>query len=832
MAQTHEWMFYEVMWRNVVQGSPIPLPWWTQQYFRHWVEPFDSGLFDSKEAAFSSNANYRYWSMIGVKDAQQETLVGQAGELEPVYDKYTVGFFLYDPATKRSYFPQMTQPGDSLSQSYESGYIPAIITTYKSPNGVEMTQKAIATTAGPDQRSLVLVRFTARLAGVPSAQVWLCLAVMPAGPTGFQRHDRAGRYIADRRITYLKYIASEQRLITNAGWGPIFDVAPTSFGVYGNENSYDPNHYVNNNPFRDLSNLGALNGYAEAVDDIAGLCCGVFAWPVILSAASPDFSMDLRLPVDDYRGVGDLTTLQSANADTLEAANTAFWTAKLDTNGILISLPPTVEHLSRLHRICRANILILADNGEIHPGPTIYDSFWVRDSSVEGIAAALSGDANLAERQFGTHYPSILNLDSSRIGPVSARGLFAGEHEKNDREWDCNGQALWALGKFDRIKGSGASFGRGLFSPFILEGARWLRDNRSQYGILHSGWSAEHIGDRDKPHFWDDFWGVAGLYEAARLAERIGAAQTDEIWWAYNDLRNATTNSVRWVLNEQRNRGFWETFIPTGPGDVGRLDSTIIGLAAYFHPCRLYMGNKLGDDVDYAARMTLETIWGHFVDGGFRHDSAWYCYGPYLTLQLAHAFLLIGDVHRMDSLLSWAVYHGMFATVDRQAGTNSQWQVVLGAWNEQHCYPIAKNFAEVPGRWWYMGDIPHGWACAEMMLLLRDILFFEADEDGDPHIYLAAGVMPHWIQDNQDVTIRNAPTLFGQDFGFTLTHKAAQKRVEIQIHQPAPANVSFVYPCRFGSSVVSASANGSPVPPQGREVRLPAGTTQATVQYT
>jgi hypothetical protein len=177
------------------------------------------------------------------------------------------------------------------------------------------------------------------------------------------------------------------------------------------------------------------------------------------------------------------------------------------------------------------------------------------------------------------------------------------------------------------------------------------------------------------------------------------------------------------------------------------------------------------------------------------------------------------------------VHHGMFATVDRQEGPNSQWQVALGAWNEQHCYPIAKNFAEVPGRWWYMGDIPHGWACAELMLLLRDILFFEADEDENPHIYLAPGVMPHWVQNNQSVTVRNASTLFGQNFGFTLTHKAAQNKVEIQILQVAPANVSFVYPCRFGSSVVSASANGTPVPALGRDVHIPAGTTQVTVQY-
>ena len=35
----------------------------------------------------------------------------------------------------------------------------------------------------------------------------------------------------------------------------------------------------------------------------------------------------------------------------------------------------------------------------------------------------------------------------------SARhGFFGGEHERNDREWDANGQALWAFGRFDRIR--------------------------------------------------------------------------------------------------------------------------------------------------------------------------------------------------------------------------------------------------------------------------------------------------------------------------------------------------------------------------------------------
>jgi hypothetical protein len=50
-----------------------------------------------------------------------------------------------------------------------------------------------------------------------------------------------------------------------------------------------------------------------------------------------------------------------------------------------------------------------------------------------------------------------------------------------------------------------------------------------------------------------------------------------------------------------------------------------------------------------------------------------------------------------------------------------------------------------------MGDIPHGWAAAEFTLLLRDMLFFEANEDEDPHIYLAPGIVPRWLDDGQAV---------------------------------------------------------------------------------
>lgn len=292
------------------------------------------------------------------------------------------------------------------------------------------------------------------------------------GPSSFQRHDRAGRYLPDRQISFLRYVQAEQRVQVNNRWGPIFDRLPAQFGMYGNPSAGDPDTYLASNPFQDLVSTGALNGTDTATDYAASMCTGVLAWPFDL-AAGGTFNVDLRLPVDDFRGSQDLQEIRADPADALEAANRQFWTDKLDRSGLQISLPPLVAHLFNEFRLCRANLLILSDAGEIHPGPTIYDSFWFRDSSVEGIACALAGDTGTATVQFGSAYPTRFNLGPGKVGSSSANlhGFFGGEHEQNDQEWDSNGEALWAFGRFDRICGPSTAFGARMYAPLRGRGS-------------------------------------------------------------------------------------------------------------------------------------------------------------------------------------------------------------------------------------------------------------------------------------------------------------------------------------------------------------------------
>lgn len=169
----------------------------------------------------------------------------------------------------------------------------------------------------------------------------------------------------------------------------------------------------------------------------------------------------------------------------------------------------------------------------------------------------------------------------------------------------------------------------------------------------------------------------------------------------------------------------------------------------------------------------------------------------------------------MRSLLEWSANAAYAHTAGAGAGP---WQVVSGAWNEQHCYPVASDFAEMPGSSWYMGDIPHGWAAAELILLARDMLFFETDEDGAPHVYVAAGIAPDWVTDGETVEIRGAPTAFGSPFGYRLTHDATAREITLEILDRLPPHVALVFPFRFGQPT-SLTVDGALAPISGAELR-------------
>jgi hypothetical protein len=164
--------------------------------------------------------------------------------------------------------------------------------------------------------------------------------------------------------------------------------------------------------------------------------------------------IDVVCPIDDGWNDNNVGLLEDTIKEDHEKLADESWTDLLDRSGLQIELPRARQRIWDLYRICRGNLLQLAVGEEFHPGPTIYDGFWIRDSAVQAIAAAAAGDVGISRAQIGSRYTSgFFDIGSGVVssGGADLNGFFGGPYEAGHKEWDANGEALWAIGRFDRL---------------------------------------------------------------------------------------------------------------------------------------------------------------------------------------------------------------------------------------------------------------------------------------------------------------------------------------------------------------------------------------------
>jgi hypothetical protein len=162
--------------------------------------------------------------------------------------------------------------------------------------------------------------------------------------------------------------------------------------------------------------------------------------------------------------------------------------------------------------------LLLLSADEVVPGPYTYRRFWFRDACL--MMNALLG----------------LGLDQRRerlIQGFAGRQKLSGYFQSQEGEWDSNGQVLWIAHRFAQC--TGQVFSASVFTS-LMKGARWIvhkrrnkKDGKPHDGLLPAGFSAEHLGPNDY-YFWDDFWGVAGLRAAVKLAKKQGSAADQNLF--------------------------------------------------------------------------------------------------------------------------------------------------------------------------------------------------------------------------------------------------------------------------------------------------------------
>jgi hypothetical protein len=236
---------------------------------------------------------------------------------------------------------------------------------------------------------------------------------------------------------------------------------------------------------------------------------------------------------------------------------------------------------------------------------------------------------------------------------------------------------------------------------------------------LPAGFSAEHLGPNDY-YYWDDYWAVAGLRAAAKLAERYRDPAGGKEWLREAD---ALALAIERSLGRVGVR-LGRPAIPASP--YRRLDAGAIGSLAAGYPLALYAPDdpRLLDTAEYL-------LANCFVDGAFFQDMVHSGLNPYLTLHVAQVLLRRGDARCFD----------LIEKVAALASPTGQWPEAIHPRTGGGC----------------MGDGQHAWAAAEWVLMIRNCFI---REEGTA-LVLGSGIPAGWSGHPAMLSFGPAPTEHG-----------------------------------------------------------------------
>ena len=475
----------------------------------------------------------------------------------------------------------------------------------------------------------------------------------------------------------------------------------------------------------------------EPIHDIANSAVLEYG-PLEAKSGRRCLRLPYNLPVDDAEKLNSVST-ESARTATKER-----W-ASFVGNGA--QLHTGIDRLDNIFRTSLINILLLrtrfprAGHGNqdlymVKPGPTWYDAFWYRDGSYIVTALDVAGYAEEAEKSLRLFWQPHLTGMLAFWGQQSD-----GSWQYPPMQWDGQGQALWALVHHFEITGN-RNWLREVY-PSIRQGTLWIRNATEQtkalqeeggkpiyYGLLPAG---EGEGIAHGYIYYHNYWAVLGLRQAVVAAEALG--EIDDLKWMKSTYEEFFANLLASVKLAYQRVGNGQ-FIPATPYDP-TLDVWSAMNALY--PTRFLNRDDpmLSSSLERMDRQCQEDVYtlgeGHVavtgpqLPGGPRRKVF-----PYIGIDWAMCHLLRNDLPMFYRLFNGYVAHASPTHV----------------WAEEIFVDSRLG----------TGDMPHGWAAAQYVHLLRNCFVLE---DGKK-LELCWGVQPDWLKDGAKLSVKQAPTKFGK----------------------------------------------------------------------
>jgi hypothetical protein len=657
-----------------------------------------------------------FWTVVGLPDDEQETLIGETGTIEPHKGDFSVMPIMVEGDKL------VTWSDVKLEQRLEEDYLPMPSTKWTAD---KWTLDISAVAFGPVGESSTAVRYRFVNTSAEPFSGALALAVRPVQLNPIWQHGG----LSPINEAECVMTTNSAQLKINGMSRIEFATLPTALGTAPLTEG-DTVDFMARGEFPDAQKASDAEGKtgAGALYDLQVPAGGTADVVVVYRLHDKSVSM----AADRF----DNTWLLQREA----------WKQLLDK--ITIDIPE-----KRLIDVMKSNfgyVLINRDTPWFKPGSRNYNHAWTRDGALTGMAMLRMGQTRMTKEYIEAYTPFVADsgwaphmiLEDGKpvmfnTDPTSGEG----------QEYDSQGEYVFIVRQYFDYTGDEALL-RAVY-PKVVKSLRFAQElrqrrmtdeykndptKRDYYGILpHSN---SHEGYYPAKHsYWDDFWVLKGFKDGIYLAQKLG--QTNDVEWMTaeeQDFRKCFYESVLRVIERGK--------LNVIPGCVEFADTDPTSTSVAIMAC---------DETDQLPEPygtnTFNLYWDNFAQrltpGGEQTFTPYEC-------RNADVFFRINQRDRGLAVLRYFTKDST-----RPYGWNHLAEVI-------HAKPRAPS---------YIGDMPHTWVGSDYINAVRSIFAYEQRDS----LVLAAGIDPKWLE--QGVRVENLPTQFGavnyelkrQDAGVVIT---------------------------------------------------------------
>jgi hypothetical protein len=676
-----------------------------------------------------------YWTVVGVAGDSREALINEQGMIETDREQFSLEPFLWIDRHL------VTWNDATIAQSLDSGYLPIPSVRWSGSSGIDLVVKACA--SGEEEQSVLYVQYTIRNSGTAPRDGKLFIAFRP-----FQVNPPWQTFTIVGGPARIDSISCGGTIRINRK-----DVVPVTRPDRSGAATFD---------------MGDITDYLErgrvpdsvVVSDHFGYASGAMAYDFSLRAGEERKVVvavpfhDAHPPVPARMRDGAAAALFDRECD----AASRFWRSKLDSVRIL--LPPSAAGVSNAIRSNLAYALINADGPALQPGSRSYERSWLRDGVLTS-TALLEFGVSAEVRRYLDWYAGYQYPDGAIPCIVEARGADpTPEHDSHGefiygilQYFRFTRDTSWLAGTWERVAKT-AEYIRLLRGQRKTEAYRsGTPELQSLYGLVPESISHEGYCPKPMHSYWDDFFALKGVKDAAAIAGILGKRNEARALAAEeDDFRRDIFASMRMVI---RNKHI--PYIPSC-ADLGDLDPA--GTTIAVMPC-----GELDSLPAKELRQTFDTYYDRFMaKRAESRDDAWLPYEG----RAIETFLRLGRKDRALDMFNF------FMGCRRPEGWN--------VWAEV----IHKDRNAPKG----IGDMPHSWGASDLIRAMRTMLAYERESDGA--LVIGAGVPESWVRDPAGVSVEHLPTYAGS-LSYTMRGTADTVTVTVSGVEGVPVIVASPY---------------------------------------